>query len=161
MAKFCGNCGTQVPDNANVCSNCGTPFAVAQPAQPVQPVQQPVQPAQPVYTQRPVQPQYTYAPPKPPRVPGQLTGAVVDKVEKLLGVMVVVFAVMAAVGFLYGFIMAIVAAAGETVTIFGESFSSGGGFGAFVSGFASAVATTMKYAFYAIVTAIGAKLLKK
>ncbi|MGN1204877.1 MAG: zinc-ribbon domain-containing protein, partial [Lachnospiraceae bacterium] len=22
---FCGNCGNQVPDGANVCPNCGTP----------------------------------------------------------------------------------------------------------------------------------------
>ena len=25
MAKFCGNCGTQLDDSANVCGNCGTP----------------------------------------------------------------------------------------------------------------------------------------
>ncbi len=157
MAKFCGKCGAQMPDEANVCGNCGTPLMV--PAQPVQP---PVaqQPVQPTYCP-PVQPQYSYAPPKPPRVPGEFTGKAVELVVKLLGVMVVVFAAMAAIGFLYGFIMAIVAAAGETVTIFGESFSTGGGFGAFVAGLASALATTMKYAFYAVVTAIGAKMLKK
>ena len=27
MAKFCGNCGTQNEDIANVCGNCGTPLA--------------------------------------------------------------------------------------------------------------------------------------
>ena len=26
MAKFCGNCGTQLEDNAKVCGNCGTPL---------------------------------------------------------------------------------------------------------------------------------------
>ncbi len=29
MAKFCGNCGTQNEDAANVCGNCGTPFEAA------------------------------------------------------------------------------------------------------------------------------------
>lgn len=27
MAKFCGNCGTQLDDNARVCGNCGTPLS--------------------------------------------------------------------------------------------------------------------------------------
>lgn len=26
MAKFCGNCGTQLEDNAKICGNCGTPL---------------------------------------------------------------------------------------------------------------------------------------
>ena len=56
---FCNNCGTQLPDNANVCSNCGTPVngGAQQPQyqQPVQPQYQ--QPVQPQY-QQPVQPQY-------------------------------------------------------------------------------------------------------
>lgn len=26
MAKFCGNCGTELDDNAKVCGNCGTPL---------------------------------------------------------------------------------------------------------------------------------------
>lgn len=30
MAKFCGNCGAQMNDDANVCGMCGTPFAGAQ-----------------------------------------------------------------------------------------------------------------------------------
>ena len=48
---FCNNCGTQLPDNANVCSNCGTPVNGG--------AQQPQyqQPVQPQY-QQPVQPQY-------------------------------------------------------------------------------------------------------
>ena len=29
MSKFCGNCGAQVPEGANVCGNCGTPVAAA------------------------------------------------------------------------------------------------------------------------------------
>lgn len=32
MAKFCGNCGTQNEDIANVCGNCGTSFEAATPA---------------------------------------------------------------------------------------------------------------------------------
>lgn len=27
MSKFCGQCGTQLPDEAMVCTNCGTPLA--------------------------------------------------------------------------------------------------------------------------------------
>lgn len=26
MAKFCGNCGTQLEDNAKICGQCGTPL---------------------------------------------------------------------------------------------------------------------------------------
>ena len=26
MAKFCGNCGRPMEDNAKVCGNCGTPL---------------------------------------------------------------------------------------------------------------------------------------
>lgn len=33
MSKFCAHCGTQLPDEANVCTNCGTPVADA-PAAP-------------------------------------------------------------------------------------------------------------------------------
>ena len=32
MAKFCGNCGTQMPDDAKICGNCGTPFQGAAPS---------------------------------------------------------------------------------------------------------------------------------
>jgi len=37
MAKYCGNCGTQMDDSANVCPNCGTPAngTAQQPAQNV------------------------------------------------------------------------------------------------------------------------------
>ena len=43
---FCGNCGNQVPEGANVCPNCGTPVAGApvQQAAPQQNVN--IQPAQ-------------------------------------------------------------------------------------------------------------------
>ena len=40
MAKFCGNCGSQQPDNARVCGNCGTPFAA--PMQNTRPAPRPV-----------------------------------------------------------------------------------------------------------------------
>lgn len=42
---FCGNCGNQVPDGANVCPNCGTPVAGAAPQQSVQPTPAPQAPA--------------------------------------------------------------------------------------------------------------------
>lgn len=43
---FCPNCGTNNPDNAVVCGNCGTPFNQGQPANV-----QPTYTAQPVYNQ--------------------------------------------------------------------------------------------------------------
>lgn len=33
MAKFCGNCGAQIGDDASFCMNCGTPCANSTPAQ--------------------------------------------------------------------------------------------------------------------------------
>ena len=36
MAKYCGNCGTQMDDSANVCPSCGTPVGGAAPQQPAQ-----------------------------------------------------------------------------------------------------------------------------
>lgn len=143
MAKFCGKCGAQLPDEANVCGNCGTPLAA---------------PAQPQYQ---AQPQYNYAP-RAPRVSGQFTGKVVDLMVKMLGIMTIVFLGLGAVGFLYEFIMGIVNAVGETVEFYGYAVgNTGSGFGGFVGGVANAIATAAKYAFYAIVTAVGAKLLKK
>lgn len=49
MAKFCGNCGSQQPDNARVCGNCGAPFAApvqnGAPRQAPRPVNNNVDPA--------------------------------------------------------------------------------------------------------------------
>lgn len=42
MSFFCPKCGTQLPDGANVCSNCGTPIGAA----PVAPQQAPAAPQQ-------------------------------------------------------------------------------------------------------------------
>ena len=134
MAKICGQCGAQFPDTANICGNCGAPLAA------------PAQPAQPQY-QAPAAP-YQYAPAAPKK---PIVETVSDLVIKLLGVALIVFICLGAVGFLYEFIMAIVNAS--------DAYSNG--FRIFVTYFAGAIATAAKYAFYAVVTAIGAKLLKK
>lgn len=60
MAKFCTNCGAQIPDGMKFCPQCGTPVPGAaqpqsQPQQQARPQQPPVQPQ---YQQPPVQPQY-------------------------------------------------------------------------------------------------------
>ena len=57
---FCGNCGNQVPEGANVCPNCGTPLAGA-------PVQQAAPQADVNFTQAAPQPDaaYTQAAPQP------------------------------------------------------------------------------------------------
>ena len=47
--RYCPNCGAQLPDNANFCSNCGTRFGA--PQQPYQ--QQYQQPYQQPYQQQP------------------------------------------------------------------------------------------------------------
>lgn len=54
MAQFCSQCGSRLPENANVCPQCGKPVAnvnpqIQQPQQPQQPYQQP----QPQYQQSP------------------------------------------------------------------------------------------------------------
>lgn len=55
MAKFCGNCGAQLSDDAVVCYNCGVNIAP-------QPQQAPAQYQQPQYQQAPYQqPQQAYA----------------------------------------------------------------------------------------------------
>lgn len=56
---FCTNCGANIPDDSNVCANCGVPV-VQQPnfqqPEPAQPVYQQPAPVQPVYQQpNPVQ----------------------------------------------------------------------------------------------------------
>lgn len=71
---FCTNCGANIPDDSNVCANCGVPV-VQQPnfqqPEPAQPAYQQPQPAQPAYQQ----PQPVYQQPAPvqqaPVVPGK------------------------------------------------------------------------------------------
>jgi hypothetical protein len=64
MSFFCPKCGTQLPDGANVCSQCGTPIGAPAPQAPVQ--QAPVAPqgydpnAQ--YAQQPYPQQFPQAP---------------------------------------------------------------------------------------------------
>ena len=61
---FCSKCGTQIPDGAQFCQNCGAPIQPTQPVQPIQPTQpiQPIQPTQPVQPMPPQAPIYTSAP---------------------------------------------------------------------------------------------------
>lgn len=49
--KFCGNCGSQQPDDAVTCENCGSPLSVA--PQPTQ--EQPQRQTQQSYSQQPQQ----------------------------------------------------------------------------------------------------------
>ncbi|MBO4583828.1 MAG: zinc ribbon domain-containing protein [Clostridia bacterium] len=72
MAKFCVNCGTQLPDGTAFCTNCGTQLPVTAAPQPEpQPVQQPApqyQPQQQYYQQ----PQGYYPPaPAPAKKSGK------------------------------------------------------------------------------------------
>ena len=145
MAKICGQCGAQFPDTANICGNCGAPLAA--PAQPVQPQYQ--APAAP----------YQYAPVAPKK---PATETVTELVVKFLGVATLVFVCLAGVAFIYKFIAAIVGSSvtNDIMSAFGAD-SSSFSFGAFCGGVAEAIAAAAKYTFYAIVTTIGAKLLKK
>lgn len=75
MAKFCGNCGTPLPDQAAFCGGCGKPVATAPPAPPAPPAYTPPPPpppaqsyAPPAYTP-PAPPQQSYTPPAPPPPP--------------------------------------------------------------------------------------------
>ena len=63
---FCGNCGNQVPEGANVCPNCGTPLAGAS-------VQQAAPKEEVNFTQAAPQPDaaYTQATPQPDAAYGQ------------------------------------------------------------------------------------------
>ena len=65
MAKFCFNCGTQLPDGTVFCANCGTRLpddAAVQPEPQAQFTAQPVQRPQPQTTQYYQQPQQYYQP---------------------------------------------------------------------------------------------------
>lgn len=131
--KFCSKCGAQMPDAANVCSNCGTPLMGA----PMM---------------------YQQAPKKPLN---ETADGAVEKFAKFLGVIGFAFLIAGGIAFLYNFIMAIVSAVGDSGTIMGVRYSTGGGFSAFVAGVASAFDAVIEYGFYAVVTFIGSKLLKK
>lgn len=69
---FCNHCGTQLPDNAVACANCGTPVTSVPQPQP-QPTYAAPQPPQPGYApqQGYVPPQQGYAPPQQGYVPPQ------------------------------------------------------------------------------------------
>lgn len=107
---------------------------------------------QPQY-QQPQQPQYQQAPyGYAPRPAGQGANGIVEFVAKILPVLTLVFICLAGVGFLYHFILSIVDSSKDYVT---DSFR------VFASGFATTISVTAKYLFYAALTTVGAKLLKK
>lgn len=85
MSKFCGNCGTMLPDDANVCGNCGTvlnkpqaPVEPVAPAAPIEPVA-PFEPNNPYAA--PVQPQAPAQPPVQDKAPGE---GFIDKIKKFV-----------------------------------------------------------------------------
>lgn len=93
---FCGKCGQQVPEDANVCPFCGNVLKQAQPA-----YQQPVQPqyTQPSYT---AQPQANYAVQQQNNAGGGAAGAALA-----CGILSIVFAIAGAI--MYGVIVALIA----------------------------------------------------
>lgn len=97
MAKFCTQCGTQLPDNANVCSNCGVPLSA-----PVQ-----------------------YQPAKPSKSFGETLNDAADKIAGLLNILAIVFVALAATAFTYHLIVSIVNAADyESFLVFTNGFAS-------------------------------------
>ncbi len=56
MAKFCGQCGSELKEGATFCGECGAKVEQAQPAPQVEEIQRP-QPQKPVYAQPAPQPQ--------------------------------------------------------------------------------------------------------
>ncbi len=73
MAKFCGNCGTQLADDAVVCTNCGVNIAP-------QPQQAPAQ-----YQQAPQQPDYQQAPAGGPTPADNAAAAIKAKTGAFVG----------------------------------------------------------------------------
>ena len=116
MAKFCTKCGAQLPDTANVCSNCGAPLNGGVPM---------------------------YGPQKTFNMSSVIAG-ILDKLS-------LIFVILAGVAFLYYFIFAIVDASDAMA----EEFR------VFLNVFSAGIASAARYLFYAAVTSIGAKLLKK
>jgi hypothetical protein len=67
--RFCGGCGSQLPDNAHFCNTCGKPVTVAAPPPPtLPPSPQPYAQPPPAY-----QPSAAYQPPLQAYSPGQPT----------------------------------------------------------------------------------------
>lgn len=79
MSKFCGNCGTMLPDDANVCGNCGT--VLNKPQAPVEP-QAPAAPFEPV---APFESNNPYVAPAQPPVQDKAPGeGFIDKIKKFV-----------------------------------------------------------------------------
>ena len=59
MAKFCGNCGTQLQDNAAFCPGCGTAIT------PQAPKEEPIKPPATPIPQQPIEKTQVFTPPQP------------------------------------------------------------------------------------------------
>ncbi len=59
MAKFCGNCGTQLQDNAAFCPSCGTAIT------PQAPKEEPIKPPATPIPQQPIEKTQVFTPPQP------------------------------------------------------------------------------------------------
>ena len=95
------------------------------------------------------QPQYQQ-PMYQPRPQGAGLAGLVDFMVKLAPIAILVFLCLGGVGFLYEFIMGVVNAFG----MYGSATQ-------IFYGFANGIAVVAKYAFYSLVVAFAAKLLKK
>ena len=85
-----------------------------------------------------------------PKKQGNFLNSIVDLVVKCLPILTFVFLCIGAVAFVYYFIMGIANSIGL--------FSS---FGNFFSGIANGISSLARYAFYAVITAVLTKILKK
>ena len=104
---FCGNCGNQIPDDANVCPNCGTPVAGAAPQANSQPVVQPAPQADPYVQQAP------YAQPMPQAPMSHNSN--MATIALVCGIVSIVLAVLG--GILFGVIPAVIAIALDVVAV--------------------------------------------
>ncbi len=101
------------------------------------------------YQQQPQQPQYQQPVYQAPKAPGAGLDSIMDLIVKLFSVIVVVFLGLGALSILYNFITAII-----SIGSYGSPMN-------LLYGLADGIAGAAKYIFYAVVTVIGAKLLKK
>ena len=108
------------------------------------------QPQQPQYQQQQYQqPQYQQPMYQAPKAPGAGLDGIMDMIVKMFSILVLVFLGLGAVSILYNFIVGIMEMAS-----YGNAMS-------ILYGLADGIAGAAKYIFYAVVTVIGAKLLKK
>lgn len=85
-----------------------------------------------------------------PKKPGNFLNSIVDLIIKVLPLLTFIFLCIGAAAFLYYFVAGIASSIGM--------FSS---FGYFFDGIASGISALARYAFYAVITAVLTKILKK